>query len=181
MRRRRNHSRNDIIIDLTSLLDVIFIILFVVLCSQTRMNESMEEELIRAENAQTQAEAEQRLYEEQREIADHLNQYVWAASIEVPYDEKEITHRQIKVLKEGTEIETFELIGNETSESFEAFKNSLADFIQTNQDKPVIFSLNENDDYILYRDEVMVNQIFVELAREYNNVYIKGNISEETK
>ena len=181
MRRRRNSAKGDIIIDLTSLLDVVFILLLVILCGQSRMSESLSEAEKRAEAMKVQAEAEYKLYQNQLETADGLNQLVCVVSVVVPYDEDEITQRQIQVLREGEEIETFDLIGNNVTRSVAAFRESLVQFIRVNQERPVILSLNEEDDYILYRDEVMVKEIFDELAEEYGNVYIKGNTNEEIK
>ena len=181
MRRKRRSSGNDIIIDLTSLLDVIFIVLLVVLCGQGSLNEGLLEKQKEVENAKQQAEMAYELYSDQLEMADSLNQYVWAISVIVPYDEEEITKRQIVILKEGMEIEHFELIGNDVGRAREAFKESLLEFIREHKEKPVILSLNEKDDNILYRDEVMVNEVFMELSEEFDNVYMKGNISEDTK
>jgi len=181
MRKRRNSAKGDIIIDLTSLLDVVFILLLVILCGQSRMGERLSEAEKSAEAMKTQAEAEYKLYHDQLEIAESLNQYVCAVSVVVPYEEDEITQRQIRVLREGEEIENFDLIGNNVERSIEAFKECLVQFVRVNQERPVILSLNEEDDYILYRDEVMVKEIFDELAGKYSNVYIKGNTDEEIK
>ena len=181
MRRKRSRFKSDVMIDLTSLLDVIFIILLVVLCGQSSMKQNLTEVQSNAENAQKQAEEVYELYKEQLEIADNLNQYVWAVSIMVPYDEHEVTKRQIRFLKEGQEIETIDLIGNDVTNAVETFKRSLIKYIQENEDRPVILSLNEDDDYILYRDEIMVNEVFLELAEKFSNVYIKGTVSEGIK
>ena len=181
MRRKRNRFKSDVMIDLTSLLDVIFIILLVVLCGQSSMKENLTQLQADAKGTQAQAEQEYKLYKEQIEIADSLNQYVWAVSIMVPYDENDVTKRQIRFLKEGQEIETIELIGNDVTSAIETFKKSLTKYIQEHEDRPVILSLNEDDDYILYRDEIMVTEVFLELANKFNNVYIKGTVSEEIK
>jgi len=181
MRKRRSGTKNDVIIDLTSLLDVIFIILLVVLCGQYGVRDRLTLAQSETEQMREKAEKEYLLYADWVETEDNLHKYVWAVSVMVPYNKNEVTQREIKLLKEGEEIESFELIGNEVAGSVEAFRNSLIEFIKANQDKPVILSLNEADDYILYRDEVMVNEIFAELSREYSNVYIKGNVGEETK
>lgn len=181
MRRKKSGSKSDIIIDLTSLLDVIFIMLLVVLCGQSSINESLAEEQSKVEHALIQAESEYQLYKDQIETADSLNQYVWAVSIVVPYNEKEITQRQIRLLNEGKEIENFDLIGNDVTSTIDTFRESLVGFIQENKDRPVILSLNEEDENILYRDEIMVNEILKELSKEYSNVYIKGKTGEDTK
>lgn len=181
MRRKRKGSGRDVLIDVTSLLDVIFIILLVVLLGQNNTQEKLFEMQAEAENAKAQAESEYELYEQQIELSDTVNQMVWAVSVVVPFDEQDVTKRNIQILKEGKEIESFELVGNNVSEAVEAFKNSLVSYIEANQDKPVILSLNDNDDAILYRDEVMVTELFLELAKKYDHVYIGGSVSGEEK
>ena len=152
MRGKRNVFKNDIIIDLTSMLDVMFIILFVVLCNQTIISETLEQSNRENENAQAKAEAVRQLYEDQIKTADNLNRYVQTVSVMVPY-KNDIKQRTIV----------------------------LSDYIQKNTDRPVILSLNDNNDNILYRDEVMVTEIFGELMEEYSNVYLRGTISEEER
>lgn len=180
MRGKRNVFKNDIIIDLTSMLDVMFIILFVVLCNQTIISETLEQSNRENENAQAKAEAVRQLYEDQIKTADNLNRYVQTVSVMVPY-KNDIKQRTIMLSKEGEETEEFDLIGNEIADSKEAFQKSLTDYIQKNSDRPVILSLNDNNDNILYRDEVMVTEIFGELMEEYSNVYLRGTISEEER
>ena len=178
MQRNGSRFRNDILIDLTSLLDVIFIILLVLVCGQTTISDDLNAAQAQAEYAKMQAEAEKQLYEEQQETFSN----VWAVSVVVPYDENEITKRQIRLLKQGEEIQSIDLIGNDIAESVNSFKESLVGYIEQNKDKPIILSVNENDDHILYRDEVMVNDIFDELVQTYSNVYIvKRNTDEGTK
>lgn len=179
MRRKRRGSGRDVLIDLTSLLDVMFIILLIVMWGQNSVEGNLEKTQEEAEEAKIQAENEYLLYEELLETADNLNQYVWAVSIIVPYDADDVTQRKIQMLKEGEEIESFELVGNNVADSVEAFRKSLIGYVKKYEDRPVILSLNEKDENILYRDEVMLNEILTELAKEYNNVYIKGSVSRE--
>ena len=181
MRRIRKRSGKEILIDLTSLLDVMFIVLLVVLCGQNGITENLRDAQTAAENAKNEAEAEYRLYKDQRETADSINRFVWVASVEVPYSKNEITQRTILIFNEGEELKSFPLTGNDVEASAKAFRETLVDFIQKYKDKPVILSLNEKDDAILYRDETMVNRIFLELSEEYDNVFIKSNISEDVK
>lgn len=181
MRRTRRGSGGEVLIDLTSLLDVIFILLLIVLWGQSTKQEALLQMQTETEQVKTQAEAEYKLYEQQLEIADNINRYVWAASVVVPYDKNDVTQRTIQVLKEGEELESFALSGNNVAKAVEDFRKCLVKYIVTNQDKPVILSLNEGDDNILYRDEVMVTELFLELAQEYNNVFIRGSIGGEAK
>lgn len=179
MRKRRGGRKGDIIIDLTSLLDIVFIILLVVMCGQTSMNQNLSEATKQAEDAERQYNAEYYAYKDQREIADNLNQYVLAVSVVVPYEEEDVTRRHLVILREGKEIEQFELVGNDVSASRQAFQDKLVEFAKEYADRPVILSLNEADDNILYRDEVMVQEIFAEVSGAYSNVYIKGTVSED--
>lgn len=181
MRRTRRSSKGDVLIDLTSLLDVIFIILLIVMWGQNTVETNLKQAQADTEATKIQTEAEKLLYEQQLEMADNINQYVCAVSVVVPYDKEDVTHRTIQILKEGEEIERFELVGNNVTTSIEEFRNSLVKFVEANKERPVILSLNEHDDNILYRDEVMVTDIFYELTKEYNNVYIRGSIREEEK
>jgi len=181
MRRKRNGSGRDVLIDLTSLLDVIFILLLIVLWGQNNKQEELTRMQAETEQAKVQAEADSRLYAAQQELADNLNKFVCAVSVEVPYDKKDVTKRTIQILAEGGELERFTLAGNQVEDSVASFRESLVRVIQENKDKPVILCLNEKDDNILYRDEKMVTELFAELAKEYNNVYIRGSISGEAK
>lgn len=177
--RKKRRSKGEIIIDLTSLLDVIFIILLVVLCGQQVNNKNLNDEQKKVENENKQAAEQKELYEDMISTEDDLHKLVWAASISVPYDKNEITKREIKVLVEGEEIESFALVGNNVDESIEDFRSTLVNYIESHQKEPVILSLNENDDSILYRDEKRIREIINELMSSNNNVYIKGNLSEE--
>lgn len=178
MRRKRNNE-SDVLIDLTSLLDVIFIVLLVVLCGQSGLNSDLRERQAAAENAQSNAEAMQEIYEDMVNTADNINNYVMTTSVAVPYNKTEVRKREIKVLVEGKEVESFLLNGIDTEKSFDDFKKYLSEYADQNKDKPVILSLNDDDDKILYRDEVAVNRIFDELSNEFANVYIKSYLGEE--
>lgn len=181
MHRKRRGSRGDVLIDLTSLLDVIFILLLIVMWGQNNVDMNLRQTQAETEKVKAQAEAEQKLYEQQTEIAENVNKYVCAVSVVVPYDKEDVTRRKVQILKEGEEIESFDLIGQNVNDSVEAFKESLVKYIESNGDKPVILSLNEKDENILYRDELMVTELFAELTRKYNNVYIRGSVSGEEK
>lgn len=172
MRRGRN-KRDDIIIDLTSLLDVIFIILLVVTCSQqlTKMDYKAQEQV--AQETVREAEAASKLYEDQMETQDKLNEYVLKLSVYSDFNPEQITVRKVRILKELQQIESFDLVGADTAAAYEAFRMSLVEYIKANTDKPIILSLNEGDEKILYRDEKAILQIFDELSAEYGNVYIK--------
>ena len=179
MRSKRRNTGIGVFIDLTSLLDIIFILLSVVMCSyySEQQNAISAQESLSA--AIADAEANSQIYSDMMETQNDLQNFVWTASIVVPYEPDEITLRHIKVLREDTEIMSIELVGNDVEDNIKKFKDSLTEYVKGHPDRPVIISLNENNDSILYRDERAVNEILNELAGSYSNVYIKGSISEE--
>ena len=172
MRRRRN-KRDDLMIDLTSLLDVIFIILLVVMCSQQLTKWDYESREQEATETVRDAEAIAELYQDQMETQDNLNEYVVKLSVYSDFNPEQITVRKVRILKELQAIETIDLIGAETADAFGRLEENLVAYIQENSDKPVILSLNEGDEKILYRDEKTILAIFEKLSEEYTNVYIK--------
>ena len=181
MKRRRHRAKSDILIDLTSLLDVIFIVLLVVMARQHVMTEKQAEQIeagMSVEEAQTleaEARAKYELFLDQTEMTDQLNQYVYAITVTSTYSEEDVTKRKIWFLKKGDAepSEPIDLVGEDVSEAMQRFKNELEKYVQENEDYPVILSLNENDEKILYRDEKKIKDIFGELVATYTYVYIR--------
>ena len=178
--KRRHRAKSDILIDLTSLLDVIFIILLVVIFRQQTLTEKqmnqaqsanavMQEANALAEEAQAAYE----LYLDQMETADQLNQYVWAVSVYASYTADNVTERHIRILREGREMETFDLRGTNVQDALVEFQGALEKYVEEHSEQPVILSLNEKDEKILYRDEKAIRKIFEDLAERYENVFIK--------
>ena len=180
--KRRHCAKSDIVIDLTSLLDVVFIVLLVVICRQHNLTysqqEKMQEKMEDVETREALAQEKYELYMDQLETADQLNQYVWAVSVYARYSSEKVTERHISVLREGQEIESFELRGENVSGTLEAFRKSLESYITEHAEQPVILSLNEDDEKILYRDEKAINRIFAELASAHENVFIKPSAAK---
>ena len=181
MKRRRHRAKSDILIDLTSLLDVIFIVLLVVMARQHVMTEKQAEQVeagISVEEAQAleaEARAKYELYLEQTEMTDQIGEYICAISVTSTYSETDVTRRKIWFLKKGDAEPSnpIELVGEDVSKSMQTFKEELEKYVLENEDYPVILSLNENNEKILYRDEKAIKKIFEELAEQYKNVYIK--------
>ena len=102
--KRRHRAKSDIVIDLTSLLDVVFIVLLVVICRQHILTDSQQEKMGDVEAREALAQEKYELYMDQLETADQLNQYVWAVSVYARYSSEKVTERHISVLREGQEI-----------------------------------------------------------------------------
>lgn len=178
--KRRHRAKSDILIDLTSLLDVIFIVLLVVFAKTQNLTEktkdqvdSANETLAQAYELSQTAQAEFELYQDQIEMADQLHQYVYAISVNSSYRGDDVTKRQISVLPNGGNIETFELRGEDVRKEMARFQEMLTQFVSAHQDQPVILTLNEKDEKILYRDEKAILLIFDELREKYDNVFVR--------
>ncbi|MCR5788286.1 MAG: hypothetical protein K6G83_00210 [Lachnospiraceae bacterium] len=164
----RKKWNNDIFLDLTSLLDIIFIILMIVVCSQLNLSKRTEEAQAEAAEAKQAAETAYALYSDQL-TADS---YTGTLSVTVSFNEEAITERTIRVLTKGGDIVTFDLIGNQTEEPLSAFTDYLQSYIDDHPGQPVILSFNEDDEDILYRDEKAIRNIFLTLS-ESPDVYLR--------
>jgi hypothetical protein len=189
--RRRRTNKSDILIDLTSLLDVIFIVLLVVMCNQLSYSEEVqahEAELETYEDEikdrELEAENQYNLYSQALETQDNINQYVFAVSVYSAYDYNEngnYKERHLALLKEGEEMQSWALSESSTKEQFIEFEQALDDYISDIPDKPVLLTLNENDEKILYRDEQKILSIFNDLSEKYSNVYLRSYDEQGTE
>ena len=179
MRRKRRNAGNGVLIDLTSLLDVVFILLLVFICDIGQNKIDSEAANRSMEAAVAEAEADKKAYSELLDTENELQKFIWSASIVVPYEPDEITLRHIRLLREGQELKSFDLVGNDDREGMEAFRACLTEYVEEYAGHPVILSLNDDDERILYRDEKAIKEILDELSGQYDNVYLKGRVDGE--
>ena len=178
--RKNRHTGNGAVIDLTSLLDVIFIILLAVMVSSnvdnTSKSDELEQNMKEVKHQQDELNNKISQYDNIMQVKDNIDQWVWIVSISVPYED-DVHKRTISVMSEDQQIYSYELIGNKTEETFDKFKADLVSQIE-GKDCPVILALNPDRAEILYRDEQKVSDILFELSEEYQNVSIKGNLGD---
>ena len=176
--RKKRHNKENIFIDLTSLLDVVFILLMVVMLNGQEMSNQADIQRVDASRAEKEALVNLKLYKKQMETVDEL----WMISVDASYDSEDVTKRQIRILKMGEDVEdSIEMDGTNTKEPLDKLKASLDSYIvswitsnqYTENPKPIILSINENDDHILYRDEKAIQEIFYELKDKYKDVYLR--------
>ena len=178
MRKRRR--RGDIFIDLTSLLDVVMIVLLVVIChlqmletSANDQNSETKEQLQAAEMKLGEAEEAADLYKEQLNAMEGMSEYLVFISVSIPYDENpEIRHIRLTSTDDadGKIREIADLKGAEVSEGYEELEQYLKNTASKNPDKTIVRSLNKNEDRILYRDQERVLELFDSLAAVCENV-----------
>ncbi len=178
MRSRNRKRREGILIDLTSLLDVIFILLLVVLCGGSVMQEQVQKEaenaIDEAEQAKEYSEEKTQAYSDMLDAQNSLQQFVWVASVSAPYDSNDFRIRHVMIVNEEKEdLFEIDLVGNDVREQMKELQDQLSKYAQDHAGYPVIISFNENDDKILYRDEVEISKVLDDLRSTYDNVYIK--------
>lgn len=190
-------KKSDLPIDLTSLLDVIFIVLLVVLCSQQVTNDTIEQRaaqnaaaadmtleqarLIRedalTEAGQIKSDASealqmQEVYKEQLANYANADSYISFITVYVDYNPVTIEKRHIRVLLNDSEIRTITLTKENRDEAIDEFYEYLVGFIQDHTEGPIVMSVNL--DQILYRDEKVVSATLQDLSGKYKNVYLKS-------
>ena len=172
-------------IDLTSLLDVIFIFLLVVILSYTELISHQKQEFEDYNNAKIEYEASKETYDNMVDTVENINQTVWIVSVSVPYDRENPEKRTIDVLFNGygekiDEEGKYTLNGTNVDEFENKFKNDLKKYIESKSGMPVIISSNANKEKTLYRDVEMMN-VFLrdELNAQYSNVFQRESSGEQ--
>lgn len=159
-------------IDLTSLLDVIFIILMVVLCHRQvdANNQKAQMEELKEKVAVTQdVEAENLMYEERLDTYENLSEYINLVTVYAEYDLTDVTKRYIRVMNGDEEIKKIEITPDTESQGFEEFTSFMEAIVGENTEKPILCSLDCGQ--ILYRDADKINEIVSTMKAD--NLYFK--------
>ena len=180
-------GKKDIIIDLTSLLDVIFIVLMVVLFGRTAQS---------AERPVSAEEFDQSAQVSHDEKYENMDKYVLFIDVKTSYivpekgGENKDHSRYLQVVSgigEDKKVLVSENAGDEDmrtindvneAEVYEKLKTYIEEIIkgalQTDENGDstgalVVLSLNRDDGLMLYRDEYNIRKIFDELTEEYKD------------
>ena len=142
-------------IDLTPLLDVIFIFLFVVIIAYAAKAQAVEAEAVsKTEELEKQVEElNARLTEEEslREMyekrlsdyeSDVIGGRVKIVTIYCTWDEEDSTKRQIRVLTSDKEFSPVNLTAENQENGYARLNQMLVDYITSNSDSVVVLSLN---------------------------------------
>lgn len=171
-------------IELTSLLDVIFIVLMIIVCNQqinmtAKTEEAQavlaqaEEKMDQAEDIMAEAEAQKELYKEDRDTYESINEQTDIMTVYVTYTPSNPEDREILIMRNGEELPHIFISPSNTTEALEGLTSILDKHVSAahEEDKPVIVSINT--DKILYRDEKAVSEILDGLSEEYGNIFYK--------
>ncbi len=176
--RRQGKKKNDILIDLTSLLDVIFILLMVVLARQQvsgmdleRQSARLEEEEQSLKEEKEKVQDEFRLYSDQNDITDKTV----IISVTATFDPENPKERSLKILKNGNSApDVFILKGGDTKEAYREFEEKLRSYVSEGEGLPVVLSLADDGSEILYRDAKRIQEIFNSLSSVSDDIYLRA-------
>ena len=169
---RRRKKNKDVLIDLTSLLDVIFIVLLVVVCQLQNIEQKTSQAEQDATKAQQDARMEKELYDDQIDSIKNLSDYLVLISVNSHF-ESDLKTRHIDLLCSDKTVETpqiSDLQGMSVEKGYGELREFIQKYISENTSKTIILSLNENDEDILYRDEKAIKKIFNDFSSAYDNV-----------
>ena len=181
---KRLRSKQNTQIELTSLLDVIFIVLMIVVCNQQiNMTEKTQEARAAveeaqemeqsAEDARAEAEAEKALFEEHREMYEEINSQMSIVTVYADYTPSSPSDRSLYLIVDTQSSKKIQVSAGTEKTAFAQLEEELDAAVKTADDagKPVIISINT--ERILYRDESRLSGIVDDLFRRYDNIYLK--------
>ncbi len=165
---RREHLHNNILLDLTPLLDVIFIILLIFVSQTILLKKTSAGEAQRLQDEYTEAKKE---YDLRNEMIDDYYTFVTVIST---YDEENPENREIRISHDPNEADQIiTLNGSDVEQEYSEFEECLKGYIDPGREAPIVFSLNQGDERILYRDENRIRETVEKLQNSNNNVYFK--------
>ena len=175
---KKPKSIGRLIIDLTPLLDVIFIVLIVVLAGQDTFNMEADQKFAEAEVYVSEAdkkldemEALVDTYAEQMAAYDSLSDYFNAVTVYASYSLENRRLRTVYVMINNEEPVTLNLTPSNTAETWAECKRMIEEVIKKDETLPMILSINSNgDEKMLYRDDESIYAIFKVLQNAYPGI-----------
>lgn len=179
MRIGKNKSIGQFIIDLTPLLDVVFILLIVVLSFQDAYSAEADSRISEAQQIESDAndlvsktESKDAIISEQLDTYANLNDYVNIVTIYADYQSSNRKNRTIylKINNEG--VKEIPLNPSNVEFAWGECEETIKQCLEENADIPTIYTIK--NEKMLYRDEQMITKLFSQLSSSYNNIYLKN-------
>ncbi|MCQ2402018.1 MAG: hypothetical protein MJ059_08900 [Lachnospiraceae bacterium] len=183
-------KRTNTTIELTSLLDVIFIVLMIVICNQ---NFEAEKTIEAAQGSVVEAEAriaeadkmmnlaeavitENTMLKEQVELCTDIFSQVTLVTVSVTYTLSNPRQRVIRISVNDNEPEKLTMLTPaEPHKGFEELTESLKSILEDSAGRPVILSVDRSQ--ILYRDDIELTRILNKFGG-YSNLYMRAGTDE---
>ena len=173
--KRKKQDKFHIDLDLTSMLDVIFIILMVVMC-QLRIDAKSETETMAQLEAQL-AEAQETadMYRDHLEAMENEEKEVSFLTVYADFEPEDPSVRHVRMVRdENPVMEDITIRPENEEEGFKTFADTLDRYLKEAdaENMPVLLTLNA--DRILYRDHVRVSALLDELREAHRNLFIRN-------
>ena len=169
--RRNRKIKKGLDIDLTPLLDVIFIVLMVVMCRLSLVTNEEREKTVEAENAAEEALANYEVATTQLENYENENQLVAFITLNAMYEKNDPRTRHIRLAyNDETLIEDIVITPETQEQAYGQFGEEITSFVQSKEGSPVLLSID--DSRILYRDYVRMEKEIASLQEAYNNLFL---------
>ena len=173
---RGSHLIKQVLIDLTPLLDVIFIILIVILSFQNKYEEDAEAKILEAEDHMAAAESENRALSDHVATFENLDEYMNIVTVHADYVPSNRKYRTIRVLI-NADVKEIDLNPSNTEKAWEECKDYIVNHALLDAEKPVILSIENTS--MLYRDELQIEALYSEIGSNYPNIYLKNELAYE--
>lgn len=190
MRSRKGNKLNTAI-ELTSLLDVIFIVLMIVICNQqinleekghdveaayeeaALLTAEAQAALSEAEDLRAEAEAEKALFEEHREKFEDVSSQMTTVTVIIDYQPSNLRTRTIRLMADADAPETITITPETENDAYTKFEEKLEDLVTQAEasDKPVVISIDMTR--ILYRDELRAEEVLSAVYGRHGNLFYR--------
>ena len=160
----RNRSNSQTTLDLTSLLDVIFIILFILVMANAQAVKQAEEAKSNAEKVIQNDDAKTKCVSEALDTVENLKNEIDVLTIYCTYSNSNPSERIIEVLENDKFWPQYEVDESNVMWQFTRFETDLRDYLKRNSGKIIFYSINSEN--ILYDDYNRINKLLLTLQEE---------------
>ncbi|MBR5179577.1 MAG: hypothetical protein IKW90_12375 [Lachnospiraceae bacterium] len=182
MKNKKPRSLGRLLIDLTPLLDVIFIVLIVVLAGQDNYSTEADRKYAEAEKYVSEVNAEMEeidaqnsVLKEQMSAYSSLNEFFNVVTVYAAYSPENRKLRTIYIKVNTDDPITINLNPSNVSSAWTECKKYIEEIIKKDQSLPMILSLDINsDEKMLYRDEESIQSMFMDLVNNYKNLTVRN-------
>ena len=186
MRLGKNKSIGQFIIDLTPLLDVVFILLIVVLSFQDAYSADADNKISEAQQIESDAndlvsktESKDATISEQLDTYANLNDYVNIVTIYADYQPSNRKYRTIYLAINDTDVKEISLNPSNGDVAWSECEETIKQCLEDNLGVPTIYAIK--NEKMLYRDEQMIIKMFSELSSSYDNIYLKNYMETDNE
>ncbi len=183
MSRRKTFDKINIALDLTSLLDVIFLVLMVVMCSSHNNVNEINEVQKDLEEAKSTIE----MYEAHEDDIENLSERVVFLTIRADFDAEDPTRRTVKIMT-GDDLkgaEQIDITAEDEEEKYTEIKEKVTSVLagvsgaDSDEAETIPVWVTLSDENILYRDWVKFDEMLGELKGSYPNLYVYDRLMEQ--